>query len=176
MKNLAVIILLSLGLSVSAQNKNVTKESKTTTVTVNDGTQAKKMVKTERTDAVQNVELKDAESKKLNKDVKPTPVQVTSSTTVSGDGIRTQEIDRSSYYQMNGQNYQFVSDKTGYRIYNPDKSDAGVLRKTSNNNYIYRTKDRTAVGYFDANGNFVVETYDDKSDGVTVETYMLVRQ
>ena len=118
MKNIAMIIMLSLGLTASAQvNKNVTKETKTTTFTVDDGDAKKKVVKTERTDATQNIELKDANSKKLNKDVKPTPVQVNSTTTISGDGIPAQQVERTSYYQMNGQKYRFVTDKTGYRIF-----------------------------------------------------------
>ena len=177
MKNIALVIMLALGVSLNAQvNKNVTEETKTTRTTVNNGEGTRTVVKTEKTEAQQNIELKDANSKKLNKDVKETPVQVSSTTTISGDGIATQEIDRTSYYQMNGQNYRFVTDKTGYRISSPDNTDYGILRKTSNNNYIYRTKDRTAVGYFDASGNFVVETYDDKTDGVTVETYTRVKQ
>lgn len=171
MKNIAVIIMLVLGLSLNAQvNKNVTKETKTTKVTVNDGAQPKSVTKTETKSATQDIELKDAESKKLNKDVKPTPVQVTATTTVSGDGVPTQ-VNRTSYYTMNGQSYQFVSDPSGYRIIN-DNNSYGVLRRTSNNNYIYSTDTRTSIGYFDANGNFVVETYDKNNDKITVETYM----
>lgn len=172
MKNIAVVIMLSLGLTVSAQvNKNVTKETKTTKVTVNDGANPKTVTKTETRNASQNIELKDAESKKLNKDIQPTPVQVTATTTVSGDGVPTQVIDRSSFYTMNGERYQFVGDRAGYRISSTGNANYGTLRKTSNNNYIYTTKDRTSVGYFDANGNFVVETYDKNTDGITVETY-----
>lgn len=177
MKNLIITsLLLAFSITLSAQNKNVQKETKTTTVTVNDGTKAKKVVKTERTEAQQDIKLKDAKSRKLNKDIQPTPVHVNSSTTISGDGIPLQEIDRSSYYEMNGRRFQFVSDKTGYRIILPDNENYGVLRRTSNNNYIYRTKDRTSVGYFDKNGNFVVETYDDNTDGVTIETYTRVKE
>lgn len=172
MKNIALIIMLAFGVSLNAQvNKNVTKETKTTKVTVNDGSQPKTLVKTQTKATTQDIELKDADSKKLNKDIAPTPVQVNSSTTVSGSGIPTQEINRSSYYTMNGQSYQFVTDNTGYRIASPDNVNYAKMRKTSNNNYIIRTNDRTSVGYFDANGNFVVETYDDKTDGVTIETY-----
>jgi len=176
-KIIVTTVLLAFGVTLNAQvNKNVTKESTTTKVTVNDGTAPRQVTRTESTQAVQNIELKDAESNKLNKDMKPTPVQVEKSTTVSGTGIPTQEIDRSSYYQFNGKNYQFISDKSGYRIASPDNTNMGVLRKTSNNNYIYRTNDRVSVGYFDQNGNFVVESYDDKTDGVTVETYTRVKQ
>ncbi|WP_294819255.1 hypothetical protein [uncultured Flavobacterium sp.] len=172
MKNIVVIAMLALGLSLNAQvNKNVTKESTTTTVTVDNGTgKPKKVVKTQSTDATQNIEFKDAESNKLNKDMKRTPVEVSSSTTVSGDGIPT-------YYETNGQRYIFVPDKNGYKVSSStDVNDYGVMRKTSNGQYIYHSKNRTSVGYIDANGNFVVETYDDKTDGVTVETYTRIKQ
>ena len=171
-------ILLAFGLTANAQVKQqqVTKESTTKRVTVDDGTTPKTIQRTESTETRQNIELQDAESNKLNKDVKPTPVQVQKSTTISGTGIPTQEIDRSSYYSFNGRNYQFSSDNSGYRIASPDNTNYGVLRKLSNGNYIYRTKDKVSVGYFDENGNFVVETYDDKSDRITVETYTRVQR
>lgn len=177
MKNIATIIMLALGLTLNAQvNQNVTKETTTTKVTVNDGSNPKTLVKTENKEAMQNIELKDADSKRLNKDIKQTPVEVRATTTVSGDGIPLQQTDRLTYYEMGGRKYTFVSDNTGYRIASPDNKDYGLLRKTSNNNYIYRTKERTSIGYFDANGNFVVETYDDKTDGITVETYTRMKQ
>lgn len=168
MKNIAIAFLLAMGLTATAQvNQNVTKESTTTTVTVNNGAKPRTITKTETTEAKQNIELKDANSKKLNKDVKDSPVEVSSSTTIQGDGIP-------SYYEMNGQRYVFVTDKSGYKIASPTVRNYGVVRKTANGNYIYRTANSTSVGHFDETGNFVVETYDDKTDGVTVETYTKV--
>lgn len=179
MKKLIITtILLAFGVTINAQVKQqqVTRESTTRKVTVNDGTAPKTIQRTESTESRQNLELKDANSNKLNKDVQPTPVQVQTSTTVSGTGIPTQEIDRSSYYQFNGRNYQISSDNTGYRISSPDNANMGVLRRLSNGNYIYRTNDKVSVGSFDQNGNFVVETYDEKNDRITVETYTRVQK
>lgn len=176
MKNILVMALLALGLSATAQvNKNVTKETTTTTTKVNNGTDERRVVKSQTTAAEQNIEFKDAESKKLNKDVQPTPVAVTSTTTVSGDGIPETQINRSSYYTMNGQRYQFTNDNTGYRITTGNNENVGVMRRTSNNNYIYKSGNTTSMGYFDRDGNFVVETYDDNTDGVTVQTYSRVK-
>jgi len=172
MKNIAAIIFLSLGLTLNAQvNKNVTEETKTTKVTVNNGATPQTVTKTEKKSAQQNIELKDAESKKLNKDVMPTPTQVISTTTVSGTGVPTQVVSSSSYYTMDNTRYQFVTDPAGYRISTPDNTNYAVIRKAANNSYIYKTKDRTSIGYFDANGNFVVESYDEKTDGITIQTY-----
>jgi hypothetical protein len=45
------------------------------------------------------------------------------------------------------------------------------LRKTSNNNYIYKAKDKTSYGYFTADGNLILEHYDEATDTVTITTY-----
>jgi len=177
MKNIAVVIALALGFTVNAQvNQNVTKESTTTTVKVNDGTGTKKLVRTKNTESKSELELKDAESKKLNKDAYETTPQVTTSTSVERDNGFNARVGQISNYQYNGSNYIFVSDKTGYRIATPDNKDYAKLRRTSNGQYIFRGANTTSVGHFNANGDFVVETYDDKTDGITVETYTKLAQ
>jgi len=160
-------------MGMQAQNKNVTDIQKTTVTTVKDSDGEKKILKTQDVQEVQDIELQDADSKALNKDMKQTPVQVTSRTTVTNpDGsTRTVDVDRSAYYDYNGKNYQLRLDPSGYAIISPDNKKVGVLRATTTNSYIYRGKNSTSIGYFDTNGNLVLETYDDKSDKVTIETY-----
>ncbi len=158
---------------MNAQNTNVTSTSKSTVTTVKDSEGEKKLVKTQNVNEVQNVELQNAESNALNKDVKPSPVKVTASTTITApDGsTRVVDVDRSAYYSLGGQRYQVSVDNTGYTLMTDDNKRAGILRPLSNNSYIYRSGDRTSVGYFDGNGNLILETYDDKNDRITVETY-----
>lgn len=176
-KALLTTAILFFGLTLSAQNTNVTKETKTTTVTVNNGERPKKIVKTEKKNEVQELKFKDADSKKLNKDLAPTPVMVNSSTVISTDGTTVAEINRSNFYTMNGNNYQLVTDNLGgYKIASPTDVNYGVLRKTSNNNYIFKSNDKISVAYFNQNGDLVVESYDDNSNGVTVETYSLQKK
>lgn len=177
MKNIAVVIALALGLTASAQvNQNVTKESTTTTVKVNDGTGTKKLVKTQNTESKSELELKDANSKKLNKESYESAPQVTTSTSVERDNGFNARVGQISNYQYNGAKYIFVTDKTGYRIATADNKDYAKLRRTSNGQYIFRGATTTSVGHFNPNGDFVVETYDDKTDGVTVETYTKMAQ
>ena len=178
MKNFAIAIVLALGLSATAQvNQNVTKESTTTTVKVNDGTGTpKKLVKTQNTESVNAIEIKDGNSKKLNKESVESTPQVISSTTVERDNGFNARVGQISNYQMGGKDYIFVSDKMGYRIATPDNKDYAKVRRTSNGQYIYKTATATSIGYFNPEGNFVVETYDDKADGVTVETYIKVQK
>lgn len=173
-----LLTALLFGFAAQAQNQNVTNVTKTTVTTVKDSDGEKQIVKKQDVQEVQNIELQNAESKELNKDLKQTPVQVTSTTQITNpDGsTRTVDIDRSSYYEAGGQKYQVKLDAQGYTMTSPGSKKPALLRKTSTNSYIYRTKDKTSIGYFDTNGNLILETYDDKTDKVSIETFTRVKQ
>lgn len=166
-----------LSLTVQAQNENIKSEVKTTITTIKDSEGEKKSIKTQEVKEVQNIELKDADSNVLNKEMKQTPIQVTATTEVTTNGItKVIDVDRSAYYNLNGKKYQVSTDNSGYNMYFPDGKKAAILRKTSNNNYIYNAKNKTSYGYFDANGNLILESYDYKTDKVTVTTYFIVKE
>lgn len=160
-----------------AQNTNVQQEVKTTTTTIKNSDGEKKIIKKEKVQEVQDIELKDAESKKINKEMQETPVKVTSTTEVTVDGVtRTVDVDRSAYYLgPNGTKYQVAVDKTGYSVVVPNNKKPALLRRTSNDNYIYVNKGKISVGYFDKDGNLVLETYDEKNDKMIVEKFNLVK-
>jgi hypothetical protein len=163
-------------LNIQAQNKNVKSEVKTTVTTIKDSDGKQEIIKTQDVKEVQNIELKDADSNVLNKEVKETPVAVTATTAVSTNGMtKVIDIDRSSYYMLNGKKYQVSNDNGGYKMVYPDGKNTAILRRTSNNNYIYKTKTNTSFGYFNADGNLVLETYDEKTDKITITTYTNVK-
>ncbi|HLF53166.1 hypothetical protein [Flavobacterium sp.] len=171
------IVAFLFSLNIQAQNQNVKTEVKTTVTTVKDSEGEKKLVKKEEVQEIQNIELKDAESKVLNKDLKETPVEVISKTEVSVDGLtRVVDVDRSAYYILDGQKYQISLDKDGYKMTNPNSKKLALLRKTSNNNYIYRNNNKISLGYFDQDGNLILETYDEKTDKITLEKFSLAKE
>ena len=159
-----------------SQNKNVKETTKTTTTTVKNSDGEKKYVKKENVKEVQNIELKDAKANTLNIDTKVSPVEVVTTTKITNpDGsTRTVDIDRSSYYESNGNKYKVNLDASGYTMTLGDSKPA-LLRKTTTNSYIYRLKDKIAIGYFDTDGNLILETYDEKSDKVTIEKYIVIK-
>lgn len=168
----AFVLLLSL--NSQAQNQNKTQVTKTTTTTIKDSEGEHKVVKKQETNELQNIELKDVPPGTLNTEMKDSPVQVTETTKVSVNGEeKVIDVDHSAYYLYNGQKYQVALDKSGYSMTNSANSKPTYLRRTSNNNYIYKNNDRFSVGHFDANGNLVLETYDEKSDKVSVEVFNL---
>jgi hypothetical protein len=162
--------------NIQAQNNNSKSEVKTTVITTKDSEGEQKTTKTQNTEEVQKIELKDANSKVLNKEMKETPVNVTTTTKLSANGITEMiNVNRSAYYDLKGKRYQIENDKGGYTVFHPDGKMTAVLRKTSNNNYIYKTKNTTSFGHFDRNGNLILETYDDKTDQITLSTYTIIK-
>ena len=164
--------LLSTGMQ--AQNQNKKTETVTTITTVKDDKGEHKLVKKEKIQEVQDIKLKDVPQGTLNTDIQPSATQVTATTKVSVDGQdRYIDVDHSAYYSYNGEKYQVALDKVGYSMTTSNNSKPNYLRRTSNNNFIYRNNDKFSIGHFDANGNLVLETYDEKSDKINVEVYDL---
>ena len=113
----------------------------------------------------------------LNIEMKETPVEVTKVTEITNpdNTTRTVHIDRSGLYEYNGNKFKLALDAMGYTL-TFGNSKPALLRKTSTNSYIYRSKDKTAIGYFDTSGNLIVEIYNDKSDDVTIEKYTAIKE
>ncbi|WP_432671056.1 hypothetical protein [Flavobacterium sp. SM2513] len=179
MKNIMTFtfaLLLSAGLQ--AQNTNVTDVTKKTVTTTKDSDGTKQVVKEQNIKAKQNIELENPDSKALNKDMKTSPVEMVSTTTVTNpDGTtRTVSTDRSSAYQFDGKNYMLSLDPSGYIVTDVDNAQIGLLRATTSNSYIFRGKNSISVGYFDVDGNLVLDTYDDTSDKVTTRTFVRMQR
>lgn len=167
-------VALLFSMHSQAQNQNSSTVTKTTTTTIKDNEGEHKIVKKEETKEIQNIELNSVPANTLNTEMKETPVEVTSTTKVTIDGIQKAiDVDRSAYYTYNDTRYQIVADKYGYTITNPNSNKMALLRRTSNNNYIYKNKRKFSVGHFDTNGNLILETYDEQTDQVSREIFNL---
>ncbi len=170
----AIVFIFSM--NIEAQNTNTQTETKTTISTKKDAKGLHKTVKSEVTKEIQNIELENAKKNTSNIPMKDSPVMVTKTTTITNpDGsTRTVDTDRSAYYESEGNKYKLALDASGYVMTFGDSKPV-LLRKTSTNSYIYRSESKTAIGYFDTNGDLIVEVYDDKSDKVTLEKYKAVK-
>lgn len=165
-------LLFSLG--IQAQNQNKKTETITTTTTVKDNTGTRKVVKQEEIKQVQDIELNEVPAGTKDTNIKPSPVKVTETTKVIVDGeTKVVDVDHSAFYSANGEKFQVAADRSGYTVTSANTKKISLLRRTSNNNYIYRNNDKFSVGHFDANGNLVLETYDEKTDTITTEIYNL---
>lgn len=176
MKLVAVTtIALLFSIQIEAQNTQTETKTKTTTVKDSDGTH--KTVKTEVIKKDQKIELGQEKSSTINIPTVESPVTVTTTTKITNpDGTtRTVDVDRSSYYESNGKIYKLDLDANGYVVTHGEMKPA-LLRKTSTNSYIFKSENKIAIGYFDTEGNLIVEFYDDKSDIVNIEKYSVIKK
>ncbi|MGV9002939.1 hypothetical protein [Flavobacterium sp.] len=175
MKNLIRVAFLALiTCSVHAQNKNVLKATETKTTTVKNSQGEKKIISTNETKEIQNIELEEAKPNTLNIPMKESPVMVTQKTELSVDGkTKYFDVDHSAYYMYNDKKYQVKGDEYGYSLSNSDSKKNSYLRKTSNNNYIFVNDGKVSSAYFDELGNLIIDTYNEKTDRITTEKYMI---
>ena len=172
---LVTAITFLFSMQIEAQNTQTETKTKTTTVKDSDGTH--KTVKTQVIKKDQKVVLGEEKSNTINIPVVDSPITVTKTTKITNpDGTtRTVDVDRSSYYESNGRIYKLDLDASGYVISHGDMKPA-LLRKTSTNSYIFKSENKTAIGYFDTKGNLVVEVYNDKLDIVDIEKYYVIKK
>lgn len=165
MKKLLMICALAAFTTGFAQeNTNKKKETVVTktTVTDSDGTVVSK--KAVATSVKQKVGLSDKDENKINQEVVMKPIDVNTEVT----------------YSYKGDRFKFLSQKDteGFRLMtikdNATQEEYAVIKPTSQNGYyIYSQNGKSSFGYFNEDGNFVVESYDPKADAVVSQIYIL---
>lgn len=80
-------------------------------------------------------------------------------------------------YNNDGKSYMFENQDNGYKIVavsESAKDDHAIVRPSSKDGYyILSQEGKSSFGYFDTNGNFVVESYDVDTDAITSTIYKI---
>ncbi len=157
-----ILAFAAFSMSYAQENKNEIKETVVTKTTVEDSqgrdVSTKAVTKTEQ----QVIALENSDANKTNQNVTMLPAKVDTNVTYSNDGV----------------NYKFESQKKGYRMMSNSADNASedyaVLRPSSQKGYYIMSQDgNSSFGYFNQNGNFVVESYDEASDSIVTTVYEL---
>ncbi|QNJ98653.1 hypothetical protein [Constantimarinum furrinae] len=164
-KLILTALLLASGSMLFAQETQTENEKKETTVTkttVKDSkgvdVQTKEVTKTE----TQDMALKNFDGTH-NFDTQMLPTKVNTDVDFSNDGVT----------------YRFAPRETsGYNLMTYAENDVmtpyATLRPSSQAGYYILTQDGvSSFGYFNQNGNFVVESYDPESDSIVTTLYTL---
>jgi len=167
MKNILMVFALFAFTFAFAQETKNKNEKTTTTVTKtvvedNQGkdVNTKKVTETES----QKLALKNFDGKN-NFDTTMTPTEVNSDVNYSNAGV----------------DYRFQPQKVGYQLMSRNKNDNfseyAILKPSSQKGYyILSQGGNNSFGYFNQNGNFVVESYDAENDIITTTVYQLQSQ
>ena len=163
MKYLIYIFSLLLITGVYAQDKPVDKveETKTKTVKVNkDGEIVENKVKV-TTSKTQKVMTTPKDSSTINNNRVFPKVKVTKTISVDNDNDPFYDTtDKVIYYTDGNGKYLFTSNKKGFTMRDAESNNIGYAARSTNNEYYILTMDNySGVGYFNDEGNFVVEYY-----------------
>ncbi len=165
MKKLLLIFALAAFTTGFAQeNINKKKETVVTKTEVKDSKGTEVSSKAVSTSEKQRLELNAANPNQTNQDVVMSPVKVDTDVT----------------YGYQGNRFKFLSqkDKEGYRLMtvkdNATQDEYAIIKPTSQNGYyIYSQNGKSSFGYFNEDGNFVVESYDPKTDAIVSQIYRM---
>lgn len=165
MKKVIIVFALMASAAIFAQeNKNKKTETVVTktAVTDSDGTQiaTKAVTNTKK----QVLALEDNDSGKVNQSVVMKPTS----------------IDTDVRYGFDGNRFQFLSqeDKDTYRLMtvkdHATKEEYAIIKPTSQNGYYIMSREgNSSFGYFNTEGNFVVERYDPNLKVIVSDVYKL---
>lgn len=160
-----IIFALAAFTSAFAQeNKNKEKETVVTKTTVTDNQGSKTASKAVSNTRKQSVSLSQEDKNKVNQQIVMSPV----------------EVDTDVSYGFEGNRFQFLSqkDEEGYRLMtvrdNAKDEEYAIIKPTSQDGYYILSKEgKSSFGYFNEDGNFVVERYDPARDEIVSDVYKL---
>ena len=163
-KVLLIFALAAFTTGFAQENKNLKTETVVTKTAVKDSKGVQESTKSVSIKQKQELELAPSDSRQVNQSVVMSPVKVDSDVTYDYDGNR----------------FQFLSqkDEDGYRLMtvmdNKTHDEYAIIKPTSQNGYyIYSKNGKSSFGYFNEEGNFVVESYNPETDAVVNEVYKL---
>ncbi|MGM5471079.1 hypothetical protein ACS386_12440 [Flavobacteriaceae bacterium LMO-SS05] len=182
MKNIICISLLLLTAPVFAQEKpkNVSEEVETTTIKVNNGTEVKEKKVKVTTRKEQHIKLDEKDKNKMDQDIVESPVKVKKTIEIDYDGDNSYDSKvEVGYYEFEGKRYHFKKMNNGFLVSSENKQNpndfGSIVRFNKENHYLFRNADTIGIGYFNTEGNFVIEYYDKKSGELVSQEFMEIK-
>lgn len=159
-----IFALVAFTHTFAQKNTNTQKETVTTKTTVKDNEGAKVSSKSISKSQKQVIALEAENPNQTNQSIVMKPVEVNTDITYGYEGNRFKFLNQ--------------KDKDGYRLMtvkdNATQSEYAIIKPTSQNGYyIYSQDGKSSFGYFNEEGNFVVESYDPETDAVVNQIYRM---
>tara|TARA_R110002049_G_scaffold87533_2_gene221922 strand:- start:14595 stop:15149 length:555 start_codon:yes stop_codon:yes gene_type:complete len=173
------VLLLSVGVTAQQKQKEVKQETEVKTVRVNDGEKIseKKVKVITREEA--DVELDAMDENKVNQKRIPSTPKVEKTVMVDNDSDYDYDtLSKVSYYKSGDSDYMFSPIAYGFDISKGNTASEYEKIGTawvshSKGHYIINGDMHDGIGYFDDQGNLVIEYYSDDSNKIEAKTYII---
>ncbi|MCF7560727.1 hypothetical protein L3X39_08760 [Sabulilitoribacter multivorans] len=181
MKNIiyvCALLLCTSSLMAQEKPKETKEETEVKVVKIKDGdktTEKKVKVVTRET---ASVKLNEKDKNKVNQDRVNTSTKVEKMVMVDNDNDENYDVlSKETYYKIGDKNYLFKPSDRGFDIaFNKDKAMFIPVEKALNTNanghYLVNGESYTGIGYFNKEGNFVIQYYDNEKDSIETKTYV----
>ena len=183
MKNLIYTGLAVLVISTSAfaqnKNKEVKEETKVKTTKIKDNEKTVenkiKVITRENSEVV----LDKKDEFKTNQQRIQSPSKVEKMVLIDNDDDMAYDlITKDTYYKLGNEKYVFMPNKKGFDIAFDNNEDKFVkmgkaIHAHKSDHFIIKDKNKTGIGFFDSEGNFMVQFYNDSNDKIESKTYYM---
>ncbi|MDW5288432.1 hypothetical protein [Formosa sp. PL04] len=179
MKTIYLVFAMLFIYSANAQTdpkKDVLDETKTITTKeyTGDGIKESKVEINTRTE--QSVKLAEGDENEVNQNRVYSPVEVTETVKVTENSPFTANKN-SMIYEVDGKTCEFKMQENGFLILDSTNSEPTKVEQSDadSTQFVMNDNGQTGIGYFDENGNFIVQQFDRKSNKIISKTYTLVK-
>jgi hypothetical protein len=160
--------------------KNVSEEVKTTTIKVDNGTEVKEKKIKVTTRKEQNIEFDEKDKNKRDSEIVESPVKVKRTIEIDNNGDNSYDSKvEVGFYEFEGKRYNFKKMNNGFLVSTENKQNpndfGNIVRFNRENHYLFRNADTIGIGYFNPEGNFVIEYYDKKTGELVSQEFMEIK-
>lgn len=179
MKNLIYLLALLFIGNVMAQEKakEIKQETKVKVIKTKNGDETSEKKVKVITRETSDVKLDENDEKKINQNRVNATKKVEKMIMIDDDKDHDYDtLTKETYYVSGEGNYKFTPNNKGFDIlFDNDENKFVKIENawatSASGNYIIRGEMHNGIGYFDKNGNFVVEYFDEDSKTVKKMTY-----
>lgn len=160
--------------------KNVSEEVETKTIKVNNGREVvEKKVRVTTTEE-QSIVFDEKDKNKKDKDIVESPVKVKKTIEIDDDKDNSYDSKvEVGFYEFEGKRYHFKKMNNGFLVSTENKQNpndfGNIIRFNKENHYLFRNADTFGIGYFNPQGNFVIEYYDKKTGELVSQEFMEIK-
>lgn len=179
MEKIIYICLLLLAGPIWAQEtpKNISEESTIKIIKTNNGEEiVEKKIKV-TTRAEQHIEFAEQDENKRDKTIVDSPVKISRTVEVGTNNAYDSKTEI-EYFEFAGEQYRFKKVDTGFLISlsSGEGSKGRLIKLQKENHYLYQNGSNVGVGYFNDNGNFTIEIYDENTKNLKSQDFVVIQE
>ncbi|EGV44737.1 hypothetical protein BZARG_158 [Bizionia argentinensis JUB59] len=163
------LFLISGTLCAQVKSRDMSEETETKTVRIDDGRKVvEKKVKV-TTKKENEIKLSEEDAGKVDQEriINDSDKMITQTIEIDNDMDPFYDSETKTVnYHQDGKIYKFLKNTNGFDILmaNEETTFGSAIKSSNSNEYVIKTADFSGTGYFNSDGNFIIEYYDKELD------------